>query len=117
MAEDTNGKEIALACEGQTFVLINPATKYVKLQIEDSVLEFTDGAYGKVIKSGSMAVVANAFGIPAVQQSVSVGEDLIRFGGRSKDGSYEKQYKLDRQSGLLSEENEPPKHCTVSKRF
>jgi TPR repeat protein len=114
---DTSATEIALACDGETFVLVNPATKYVKLQIEDSVLEFKDGVYGKTMKSGSMTVVAQAFNIPAMQQTVFVGEDLVRFGGTSKDGSYEKQYKLDRRSGLLSEENQTPKHCKVSKRF
>lgn len=111
-------KEIKLTCEDQMFVFISPAQKFVRVHEHDgSILEFKDGVFGNIttgLQNELREAIAKRMGVsPGLQQSVFIGENFIRFGAESKDGSYKTKYSIDRRSGLLAEDNDPPRVCTV----
>jgi tetratricopeptide (TPR) repeat protein len=121
-ANDT--KEIKLACEDKTFVFIHPDNKYVKLQDEAFVMEFKDGAIGDVLTGGPDgtadirkyargAVPGTGLTPTSLKQFVFIGENVIRFGAASKDIPYKIEYRIDRRSGLMTKDDDPPKQCSV----
>jgi TPR repeat protein len=76
----------------QELVSVDLTSKYIKIDtFTQGVLEYRDGVYGTIIKSGFMLERA-----AKVQQFVTIDDDSIKFGFKKKDGV--EQTTIDRRT-------------------
>jgi TPR repeat protein len=108
---DTNAKDIKLVCNDTTFITIDPAKKYAKVQDDNAIMEFRDGASGDFITRANQAVRFFQGLGPDAKQFVLVTQNIIRFGARSDLA--ETEYQIDRRTAVLTPDNGPPMHCSV----
>jgi TPR repeat protein len=104
VCEDTTGNGTPV----EDFIFIDPVAKYVKFQAPNNTMEYKDGVNGKALTSGTYLFMGPA---PPLQQFVIIGDDVITFGGRAKDGTVE--IRIDRTTRLLTVNGGPPIQCSV----
>lgn len=105
---------ISLVCDDRTgggrpiksFIFIDPAKKYARYQEPSNTVEYRDGVYGKALTSGTFLLLGPA---PAVHQFVTIGDDIITFGGKGPTDTT--AFRVDRRTGLVSVSGAAPIRC------